>query len=241
MNKNKFFFFLDLDGTTLDSEGKIRRKDIKFLKSIDNWAISTGRSINQSKFIWKKLRKANSIFENGAHTFFEKDIFVPIENDVLKTILKVWKWKIWDFSRGEQLLSEKNSVTKLSLYFDDLEEARKCITQIKGIRWNLYEDHFEVTSDKCSKGLAELMFSKLLDSNNIELIHIGDSENDLSVLECGITFICPSNASEEVKEKAHFVTKSTNESGIKKIIEEIYDWKKEIGKSLKQSAKWQKR
>ncbi|MBR0600608.1 Cof-type HAD-IIB family hydrolase [Sinanaerobacter chloroacetimidivorans] len=72
----------------------------------------------------------------------------------------------------------------------------------------------EVTDKKASKGAALLKVAEMYGIEAPEVIAIGDSENDISMIRSAGLGIAVANAKEIIKNEADFVTFSNNESGV---------------------------
>lgn len=80
-------------------------------------------------------------------------------------------------------------------------------------------DNVEFTSKTADKGLGVLALAKALGIEAKEIIAVGDSENDLPMLEVVGLPVAMGNAMDEVKNVAKFVTKSNVEDGVAVLIE----------------------
>lgn len=102
----------------------------------------------------------------------------------------------------------------LCLFVDDaeLENYKLQFPTIHFKRWHPYI--VNVLEEEISKSVA---IEKVLDYFGLtkeEAIAFGDGENDIDMLELVELGIAMGNASEKVKETAHFVTKDSSEDGI---------------------------
>lgn len=79
-------------------------------------------------------------------------------------------------------------------------------------------NYVEVTNTNISKGIALLTLGKMLHISPKEILAFGDSGNDLSMAEVGCDFVAMNNASDEVKQKAKFVTDDCDEDGFGNMI-----------------------
>lgn len=80
-------------------------------------------------------------------------------------------------------------------------------------------DNFEIMDGSISKGNAVLHLAKSLNINKDEIMCIGDSENDISMLKVAGVSVAMGNANEIVKEIADFITDTNNNDGVSKAIE----------------------
>lgn len=84
-----------------------------------------------------------------------------------------------------------------------------------------YINNFEVMNKGTSKGNAVKVLTDMLHINKEEVICIGDSENDLSMIEFAGLGIAMGNAGNFLKEKADFVTDTNENDGVAKAIEKF--------------------
>ena len=70
-----------------------------------------------------------------------------------------------------------------------------------------------------SKGSAVLHLAKTLNIDKEEIMCIGDSENDISMLKVAGLSIAMGNGDDLVKEIADFITDTNNNDGVAKAIE----------------------
>lgn len=84
-----------------------------------------------------------------------------------------------------------------------------------------WENNIEIMSAQTSKGHAVKKLAEYLNIQREQVICIGDSENDLSMIEYAGLGIAMENALPEVKEAAKYITTSNRESGVAKAIEKF--------------------
>ena len=78
--------------------------------------------------------------------------------------------------------------------------------------------NFEVMNKGTSKGRAVKVLADILNINREEIMCLGDSENDLSMIELVKIF---GNAEEFLKEKADYITDTNENDGVAKAIEKF--------------------
>jgi len=81
------------------------------------------------------------------------------------------------------------------------------------------KDNFEVMVGSVSKGNAVAYLADMLSVAQEEIMCIGDSENDLSMINYAGTGVAMGNGLDIVKEAADFVTDTNDNSGVAKAIE----------------------
>jgi len=116
-------------------------------------------------------------------------------------------------------LSKTVSAGKLLMSND-----REKLIQIRELLHNKFGDQLnivfskpyflEVTDKKASKGSALLKAAEIYGIKQQEIIAMGDSENDLSMIRSAGLGVAMGNASDKIKKEADFTTLSNNESGV---------------------------
>ena len=107
----------------------------------------------------------------------------------------------------------------------DIEKIRKAKISIRDM--NEFEvvsshfDNFEVTGKGVSKGNAVKVLADYYGIDSKQVICIGDSENDLSMIKYAGLGIAMGNADENVKEAAEYITDNNNCDGVAKAIEKF--------------------
>lgn len=81
----------------------------------------------------------------------------------------------------------------------------------------------EVTKLGMDKGSSLLKLADRLGIKAEEIIAVGDSYNDMSMLKAAGTAVAVENAKPEIKEMADYITTSNNEAGMAKLIERFID------------------
>lgn len=81
------------------------------------------------------------------------------------------------------------------------------------------DNNFEITVGSVSKGNAAAYLAKLLNIPQEEVMCIGDSENDLSMIKYAGIGVAMGNGLDIVKEAADFITDTNDNSGVSKAIE----------------------
>jgi Cof subfamily protein (haloacid dehalogenase superfamily) len=82
-------------------------------------------------------------------------------------------------------------------------------------------DNFEVMNKGVSKGNAVKILADYYGISSEQVICIGDSENDLSMIKFAGLGVAMGNADENVKEAAKYITDSNNCDGVAKVIEKF--------------------
>jgi Cof subfamily protein (haloacid dehalogenase superfamily) len=84
-----------------------------------------------------------------------------------------------------------------------------------------WDNNIEAMGLNVSKGEALKELCNKLKISQDEVIAIGDSENDLSMLNFAGLGVAMGNADENIKEQADYITDSNNEDGVAKVIEKF--------------------
>ena len=109
----------------------------------------------------------------------------------------------------EQFLKEDLDIIKVESYsldVDLIKEAKKQLASLSGIAYlSSFEDNVEVTHQKAQKGLILEKAIQLLGIKKEEVIVLGDGLNDGTMFDVFPYSYAPSNADNEIKNKAYKV------------------------------------
>lgn len=94
------------------------------------------------------------------------------------------------------------------------ERIRAAIDGVEDIFYTCSEDVDVEIGGKCSKGSTLIELGQILGIDPNEIMAIGDSGNDLAMLESAGVAVAMENASKNIKNAADFITKSCEESGV---------------------------
>jgi Cof subfamily protein (haloacid dehalogenase superfamily) len=83
------------------------------------------------------------------------------------------------------------------------------------------ENNIEIMSKGISKGNAVKILGDIYGISKDEIICIGDSENDISMIEYAGLGIAMANATDDLKAAADYVTDTNDNDGVAKAIEKI--------------------
>ncbi|MBE6149473.1 MAG: HAD family phosphatase [Firmicutes bacterium] len=144
------------------------------------------------------------------HNIFGKDIK---ESEVVNEVVDM-----------DEFLKDKNDILQLAIAFNDDEIATKTNDYIKNNIDGLnpytarctYSEHLyiEVLKEGVSKYSAISYLARLCGISNDNIIAIGDSENDLTMVKNSGVGVAMKNAVSELKQVAKYVTKSNNDNGV---------------------------
>ncbi len=130
------------------------------------------------------------------------------------------------FNNIDDILSAEDlNIYKLIFIDDDLEKLqnfRSKISTVDNINISSsWSNNIEAMGLNVSKGQAIKKLAERLDIDLDEIVAIGDSENDLSMLDIAGLSIGMENASDSVKDKVDYITDTNNNDGVAKAIEKF--------------------
>ncbi|WCK56214.1 Cof-type HAD-IIB family hydrolase [Aneurinibacillus sp. Ricciae_BoGa-3] len=156
---------------------------------------------------------------------YQDDIlYTPSENDRIREYVTISKVPYTVEPNLERLADR--GFTKV-LFFEDpdyLETLQGELTKEFGARAHVTKSKayfLEIMHPEANKGLALLHLAKQLNISQSEIIGIGDSYNDLDLLNCAGLGIAMGNAVDEVKEKADYVSLTNNNEGVRHVIQKF--------------------
>ncbi len=148
--------------------------------------------------------------------YFEKNKSLPPEDRVEIEVIE---------DMAKKLKSIPGQVLKFVAVSDNkelLKIARNEIEQISSVDvMSSNYDNFEVLNKGVNKGAALKKISEYLNISPLEMIAIGDNENDISMFKFAGLSIAMENGEDCAKEIAQYVTASNNEDGVAKAIEKF--------------------
>lgn len=113
-------------------------------------------------------------------------------------------------------------ILKIFCWDNNVEASRKLraeVEKLPHINFYPYDDYFECSSDKTSKGKAILKVSEELNIKAEEVVCIGDNFNDVPMFEIAGLSIAMENGPKQVKEMCDIVTLNNDENGVAYAIE----------------------
>lgn len=131
---------------------------------------------------------------------------------------------------AEYIMTSENAVQKGAILFPahancnpaGWEEIKKYLNDLPGVHAvdggceNIEFNRFDITK---ASGLEQ--FAGYMGVSMADTIAIGDSENDIDILEAAGIGIAMGNASEEIKKRADYVTLSNDDAGVAVVLEKI--------------------
>ena len=147
---------------------------------------------------------------------FEEKIFLPMISDehTYDTIVQRFH-----FTTEEAIMDSSCDIYKMSVVHEDpevLKQIRISLEMEEGVSIaSSAPSNLELTHIKAQKGSALMEYAANTGILPREILAIGDSENDLSMLTLPIGYsIAMSNASELIKRKARLITRSNDADGV---------------------------
>lgn len=125
----------------------------------------------------------------------------------------------------ERILSKNPNIFKFLFIDNDNEKLirlREDFNSVEGISISKsWENNLEVMDLKASKGIGLKILCNELNIDQSQVIAIGDSENDLSMLQVAGLSVAMGNGDENVKLVADYVTDTCDNDGVAKAIEKF--------------------
>lgn len=147
---------------------------------------------------------------------FENNTFLPMvtEEHTFDRIVERFH-----FTTEEFLLQSEMTIYKISVIHEDtnkLKQIRFLLENVEGISIaSSAPTNLEITHKRAQKGTALLEYAVNNKIRPREILAVGDSENDLSMLELPLGYtIAMENASSIVKSSARLITRSNQEHGV---------------------------
>lgn len=154
---------------------------------------------------------------------FENKIFLSMVSDehTYKTIESRFK-----FTTEESLLRSAMNIYKMSVVHENqevLEQIRALLEKENGISIaSSAPNNLELTHEKAQKGSALMEYAIKSKIHPREILAIGDSENDLSMLSLPFGYtIAMGNASDLIKQSTRLTTRTNEEDGVAFAIEAL--------------------
>ncbi|WP_367565689.1 Cof-type HAD-IIB family hydrolase [Lacrimispora sp.] len=205
-----------------DSFGKQLRKQPMSKKQISR-ILDICRSF---PVLYDFMAESGSYTTSDTETFrksFEDGIFLPMvsKEHTYETIAQRFQ-----FTTEEVLLNSPFDIYKMSVVHGNpqvLKHLRLFLEQEEELSVASSDSsNLELTHAGAQKGTALLEYAKNTGIQPKEILAIGDSENDLSMLKLPLGYtVAMANASEAVKRRARLMTRSNNADGVAAAIEAL--------------------
>ncbi len=205
-----------------DSSGKQLRKQSMFRNQIRR-ILDICRSF---PVLYDFMTENGSYTTSDVKTFrksFEDGIFLPMvsKEHTYETIAQRFQ-----FTTEEALLRSPFDIYKMSVVHENpevLKYLRLFLEQEDALSVASSDSsNLELTHTGAQKGTALLEYAQNAGIHPREILAIGDSENDLSMLKLPLGYtVAMENASEAVKRKARLMTRSNHADGVAAAIEAL--------------------
>lgn len=205
---------IDIDGTITHMDRKLSLKAAAKLRSLDiPVVIATGNVLCYAKATAKLVGVCcNIIAENGGVIIDGFD-HEPIVSDVIHECEDAYEFLSSRFDMEK--LDSVHRKTEIVLRNNfDVEDARKLLgSRFPGIE--IIDTHFaiHIKSRKINKGTGLMKMAELMGLKTSDFIAIGDSVNDLEMLEEAGFAIAVGNADDFLKDVADYVSTATYGDG----------------------------
>lgn len=158
--------------------------------------------------VFPSSRKENKLYYRNMDEFFQ----MVKETKIYESI--------------DTLLADEVSIFKISTTHMNpqlITRLRRQMKQISGLSIASTSDTtLEISDEKAQKGYALLQYAKIYNIAPNEILVLGDSENDLSMLTLsGVHSIAMGNAKEEIKEVCAYITRTNEDNGVAYILERL--------------------
>lgn len=233
---------LDMDGTLLNSEHEISEQNrdwmFKALEAGVTVMLSTGRGVQNVYPYTDKLNLTTPIVAvNGGEVYrAPRDLLIrhAVDVEAIRAMHEMavrhdtwfWAYAVEGLFNKETWTNDLNSLQWLKFgYFTENDESREEI-----LNWLREQDRYEITNShphnlevnpkgiSKASGIAEVC--KLLGIGMSEVVSMGDSLNDMTMIREAGLGVAMGNAQEALKAAADLVTVTNDEHAVAKIIRE---------------------
>ncbi len=184
----------------------IERYDMTFTEA--EKIFNYGVDLNTTVVVWAEEKHYTNSRESEILKYYEK--LNQEEFAVIKSLKEI------EHLRIQKVLFSDNAERMLEIFkeldnrvFDECQYEQS------------FAEAIEFYNKSCSKGNSVLKYAESLGIAPEEIIAIGDSMNDLSMIRMAGLGIAMGNATDAIKSEADFVTKSNTEDGVAFAIEEF--------------------
>lgn len=117
---------------------------------------------------------------------------------------------------------ERNNIVKCEIISKDIDKLKRIREELESVKEieivSSSKYNIEITNRGVSKGKSIEILASYYNIKKEEIVAIGDSENDLSMIEYAGTGVAMGNAIDIVKKRASFITDSNDNDGVAKFI-----------------------
>lgn len=181
------------------------RKILKIVKKFDMYPhFNTPEAVLTEKMVYT------------SQGYAEANKTLPPDRQIKIEVISDWEetFKKYEENIMKCIIADKDA--------DKLSEAKKLMTEGADLEVvSSMRDNIEVMNAGTSKGRAVEILAGFYGIKMEEVICIGDSENDLSMIEYAGMGVAMGNGEDYVKEAAQYITDTNNNDGVAKAIEEL--------------------
>lgn len=234
---------LDMDGTLLNEEQKISDENREWMmKALDagiSVILSTGRGVQKVYPYTDELNLTTPIVAvNGSEVWKEPRVLLQrhlIDKEWIARMHELavqhdtwfWSYAVEGIYNKEQWIEGGlDSVQWLKFgYYTENNDSRLLILK-QLMEWGIFEitnshpNNLEINPKGISKASGIQEVCKLLGIDMSEVVTMGDSLNDLAMIQAAGLGVAMGNAQEELKAAADLVTVTNNEHAVARIIRE---------------------
>lgn len=185
-------------------------------------------SHEQAAKILSKAREYDTFISMfcGCRGYYEKNSLEKFKSRLTKPVYDYLQMSRRETPCLKTMIEENNDgIEKFSMMFVNMDEREKAAEYFLSFpEFNLSSsmpDNLEINTCTASKGQGMAFLAKRLGLDESEVMAIGDSSNDLSMIETAGLSVAMGNSEEILKEKADYVTASCDDDGVAKAIEKF--------------------
>ncbi|ASA23987.1 Cof-type HAD-IIB family hydrolase [Paenibacillus donghaensis] len=232
---------LDMDGTLLNDEQIITPETVKWIqKAVDagvHVCLSTGRAFQSALPYAEQLGlQTPMVTVNGSevwrapHEVYRRSLMDPQLVSQMYSIAKKYDIWFWAYSL-DQVHKQDNwdgdvsgrEWLKFGYHTEDDELRHKLLLLLQDMGGleitNSSPHNLEINPLGVNKATGVEQVCQLLGINMSEVVAVGDSLNDLAVIQAAGLGVAMGNAQKTVKQEADAVVASNNEDGIAEVIQ----------------------
>lgn len=199
-------------------------------KDKDEVIYESNLSKEQFYKILEVIKKYNlNVYFNTCDTMITESV-IP-DNHAYKTmdadLAEEYKIKFKENAEFDKVFDEFNGKILKAICIEDqnkeaLNKAKEEMQKYDDLEVvSSWHNNFEVMPKGTSKGNAVKILAQMLEIDREEVICIGDSENDLSMIKYAGLGVAMGNALDIVKENADYITDTNSEAGVGKVIQKF--------------------
>ncbi|UHA74629.1 Cof-type HAD-IIB family hydrolase [Paenibacillus sp. 481] len=231
---------LDMDGTVLDDDHNISSETVAAIQDARAAGVtvmfSTGRALqNAMSYIEQLQLDAPVVTVNGSEVWrnpHELHVRHLLERDAMKKMVQLSEtydsW-FWAYST-ERLYNRENwnadidseQWLKFGYFTEDEQKLQHILTELRAMGGleltNSSLQNIEINPRGISKASGIRSVCELLGLDMSQVVAVGDSLNDLAVIQQAGLGVAMGNAQDEVKEAADVVVSTNNEHGVAQVI-----------------------